>query len=77
MSFVPFLGISPYRYRDIFEKREKRKEGSVAKKWYYDVPSPMIDILAPSYTELERYAVLPIASDTIQGVLPLNAETED
>ena len=73
VSFIPFIGISPFRYRDIFEKREKRKEGSVAKKWYYDVPSPMIDVLAPSYTELERYAVSPIASETLQEVLPREA----
>lgn len=72
VSFIPFLGISPYRYRDIFEKRLKRKEGSKAKKWFYDIPCPMIDILAPSYTELERYAVLPIASDEVQVELLLN-----
>lgn len=76
VSFVPFLGISPYRYRDVFEKKEKRKIGNVAKKWYYDVPSPMIDVLAPSYTELERYAVGPIASETLQGVLPLDGGTD-
>lgn len=64
VSFVPFIGISPYRYRDIFEKKSKRKKGSVANKWYYDdMPSPMIDVLAPSYTELERFVVIPIAHD--------------
>ncbi|HMT41902.1 anti-phage dCTP deaminase [Sphingorhabdus sp.] len=77
ISFVPFLGISPYRYRDIFEKREKRKSGSLAKKWYYDVPCPMIDVLAPSYTELERHVVRPIASDAVQGILPLETDPEE
>ncbi len=72
VSFVPFLGISPYRYRDIFEKRGKRKDGSTAKKWFYDVPCPMIDVLAPSYTELERFVVIPIANDDGQTVLPLH-----
>ncbi len=70
VSFMPFLGISPFRYRDIFEKRSKRKKGSLANKWYYDVPSPMIDILAPSYTELERFAVIPIANSDPQVDLP-------
>lgn len=71
VSFIPFLGISPYRYRDIFEKKSKRKSGSTANKWFYDVPCPMIDVLAPSYTELERFVLIPIAKDDGQAVLPL------
>lgn len=61
VSFIPFLGISPFRYRDIFEK-QKRKNDGIATKWYYDdQASPMIDVLAPTYTELERFAVGPIS----------------
>lgn len=72
VSFLPFLGISPYRYRDIFEKKGKRKKGSAATKWFYDdIPSPMIDVLAPSYTELERFVVIPLTTEEEQGVLPL------
>lgn len=70
VSFIPFLGISPYRYRDIFEKKGKRKSGSVANKWFYDdIPCPMVDVLAPSYTELERFVVIPIANDDGQTAL--------
>lgn len=73
VSFLPFIGISPYRYRDIFEKRMKRKNGSVATKWYYDdIPCPMINVLAPSYTELERFAVIPISNDNPEPRLPLD-----
>lgn len=72
VSFIPFIGISPYRYRDIFEKKGKRKTGSIANKWFYDdIPSPMIDVLAPSYTELERFVVIPIANEEPQKQLPL------
>lgn len=64
VSFIPFLGISPHRYRDVFEKKGKRKSGSVANKWFYDnVACPMIDVLAPSYTELERFVVIPLATE--------------
>lgn len=73
VSFVPFIGISPYRYRDVFEKRGKRKTGSIANKWFYDnIACPMIDVLAPSYTELERFVVIPIANDDGQTNLPLD-----
>lgn len=56
VSFLPFMGISPYRYRDLLEK-SKRKSGGLAKKWYYDVPSPMIDVIVPNYTKLELFAI--------------------
>lgn len=68
VSFIPFMGISPHRYRDIFEKKGKRKSGSVANKWFYDdVACPMIDVLAPSYTELERFVVMPLATESPQS----------
>lgn len=54
VSFLPFLGISPRRYRDIFEKR-KRKEGSAAVEWYRGEPKPMLDISAPAYLQSEVF----------------------
>lgn len=62
VSFMPFLGISPYRYRDLFEKG-KRKSSGTANRWYYDTPSPMIDILVPNYTRLELFAVSKLLGD--------------
>lgn len=56
VSFMPFLGISPFRYRDIFEKG-KRKASGTAQRWYYETPSPMIDVSVPNYTRLELFAV--------------------
>jgi deoxycytidylate deaminase len=58
VSFLPFLGISPYRYRDIFEK-SSRKSGAVAKSWYAedDQPRPMVPKALPLYVELEDIEV--------------------
>lgn len=56
VSFMPFIGISPYRYRDIFQKRVRKTNGK-ANKWYRGEPRPMMDVLAPTYTELEQFAV--------------------
>jgi hypothetical protein len=56
VSFMPFLGISPQRYRDIFQKKNRKTDGK-ANKWYRGEPRPMIDVLAPTYTELEQFAV--------------------
>jgi hypothetical protein len=32
--FEPFIGISPRRYRDIFEKKTRKDKSGKAKKWY-------------------------------------------
>jgi deoxycytidylate deaminase len=56
VSFMPFLGISPQRYRHIFQKQSRKSDGR-AEEWYFGEPRPMIDVLAPTYTELELFAV--------------------
>lgn len=64
VSFIPFLGISPYRYRDIFEKGS-RKVGGVAKTWYSskDLPQPLISESLPKYIVLEDIEVDKIDGD--------------
>lgn len=63
VSFLPFLGISPFRYRDIFEKGS-RKVGGEAKTWYSsdDQPQPLIPELLPKHIELEAIEI-----DKIEG----------
>ena len=56
VAFLPFLGISPYRYRDIFQKG-RRKMGGVALQWYEEHPRPMIDVPAPTYIDLEKWEI--------------------
>ena len=54
VSFVPFLGISPFRYRDIFQKVGKRKnDDGIAKRWMSGYETPMIDNSSNSYIEVE------------------------
>ncbi len=57
VSFMPFLGISPYRYRDIFQKRARKRQG-VARQWYYGEARPMVDVIAPTYIQLEDVALI-------------------
>jgi hypothetical protein len=48
VGFVPFMGISPLRYRDIFQKgRRKRVDGKSA-DWFRGEPAPMIDFVLPN-----------------------------
>jgi cytidine deaminase len=51
---MPFIGISPHRYRDIFQKTIKRKrdDGS-AKRWLMEIERPIIDNPSTAYVERE------------------------
>ncbi|PKP91970.1 MAG: deoxycytidylate deaminase [Alphaproteobacteria bacterium HGW-Alphaproteobacteria-14] len=54
VSFMPFLGISPLRYRDIFEKGKRKKDG-LALRWIANEPRPLIDTAAPTWVDLEIF----------------------
>jgi len=56
VQFVPFIGISPYRYRDLFEKG-KRKYGGLAQEWNKGEMRPMIEVYYPSYFKAEAHVV--------------------
>ena len=53
VSFIPFLGISPSRYKDLFQKGRRKNRSGQAERWYRGRMRPMIDILAPFYIETE------------------------
>lgn len=73
VSFIPFLGISPFRYRDIFQKGKRKKDG-IALDWCDGEPRPMIDTSAPTYTDLEAFEYSKIAGKMKK--LPLNHKSE-
>jgi len=57
IHFIPFSGISPFRYRDIFEKGKRKKDGK-AMNWYKDnKPAPMLNVEFPSYPQTEIWAM--------------------
>jgi cytidine deaminase len=53
VSFDPFKGVSPYRYRDLFEKGKRKVSGGVALQWNQGQRRPMIEIYYPSYFQAE------------------------
>jgi deoxycytidylate deaminase len=64
VSFVPFMGISPFRYRDLFQKGKRKKPDGKARDWYQnDEMRPMVDMVVPSYTENEKWALADMLGD--------------
>ncbi len=58
VAFEHFIGISPRRYRDIFEKGKRRKSDGSLESWYEGEPSPRIEDKSPSYVFNESDAIL-------------------
>jgi cytidine deaminase len=59
VRFEPFVGISPYRYRDFFEKGRRKDELSKVRQWKDGEARPIVEIYKPIYTTLETL----VASD--------------
>jgi len=68
VSFVPFMGISPIRYRDIFQKGRRKSSTGEATGWMNKVPTPMLDIGFPAYTTTgEPWALGPLIGDLLRN----------
>jgi cytidine deaminase len=63
VSFVPFMGISPFRYRDLFQKGKRKRADGKARDWYFDDMRPMVDMVVPSYTENEKWALVKLLGE--------------
>jgi deoxycytidylate deaminase len=50
--FQPFMGISPRRYRDIFEKKARKNNGKI-QDWYEGKPVPRIEDRSSAYIDNE------------------------
>ncbi|SFJ01914.1 anti-phage dCTP deaminase [Bradyrhizobium sp. Gha] len=54
VSFLPFLGISPLRYRDIFQKGRRKSRSGAAVHYLNQPPSPMLELASTAYLENEN-----------------------
>ena len=55
--FEAFMGVSPYRYRDLFEKGKRKYSGGLAEKWTDGTMRPVIAVYYPSYFKAETHVV--------------------
>lgn len=55
--FEPFIGISPRRYRDIFEKGKRKDGDGKAVRWNGGKPAPRVEDRSAAYIENEEPAI--------------------
>jgi deoxycytidylate deaminase len=76
VSFNAFIGVSPFRYRDLFEKGKRKYSGGLAQEWHQDVVRPMIEVYHPSYFVAEALVVDRVLkpSSTAEGSAAISTE---
>lgn len=57
VAFNAFIGVSPFRYRDLFEKRKRKNQSGIAQRWQRDRKIPFLNVLYPSYFKAESHVV--------------------
>jgi len=57
VSFQPFIGISPFRYRDLFEKGRRKDGFGEAQKWKSEPRKPIVGIAVPPHFAAENYVI--------------------
>ena len=62
VHFTPFMGISPFRYRDLFEKGKRKNNSGEAAKWQSEPRRPIIEVLIPQYLDVEKYVIAVLAN---------------
>jgi cytidine deaminase len=55
--FEPFVGVSPYRYRDLFEKKKRKSKDGKALEWKRADKQPLIEVYDAAYTIAEAKVV--------------------
>jgi deoxycytidylate deaminase len=67
VSFVPFLGIAPFRYRDIFQKGKRKNSDGTAKRWLNGIERPMIESSTEAYFDVEKNELGPLLGAAMPG----------
>lgn len=62
VHFEPFIGISPRRYRDIFEKGKRKDDSGKAITWSSGAPVPRVEDRSGAYIENEEFGLLSVAA---------------
>jgi deoxycytidylate deaminase len=57
VTFEAFIGVSPYRYRSLFEKGRRKYSEGLAEKWSDGAKRPVIEVYYPSYFQAETHIV--------------------
>jgi deoxycytidylate deaminase len=65
VRFEHFFGVTPRRYRDLFERGKRKTDEGVFQAYRDGVKRPFIDIKAPFYFALERTVIKLLSTDLI------------
>jgi cytidine deaminase len=74
VAFEAFIGVSPYRYRDLFEKGKRKYSGGLAEKWADGAMCPVLEVYYPSYFKAETHVVAQLNGE-LQKINPADGSS--
>jgi deoxycytidylate deaminase len=66
VSFFHFFGITPRRFRELFERGKRKDKNGKLEKYIDGTKRPFIDIKSPFYAQLEEIILISIKNAVIQ-----------
>jgi deoxycytidylate deaminase len=66
VTFEPFIGISPYRYADLFARERRKNDTGDFQQWISGEPRPIIKFTVATYVENEA-AATKMFTDTLKS----------
>ncbi|MHA7818547.1 MAG: anti-phage dCTP deaminase [Erythrobacter sp.] len=63
VAFLPFIGIAPSRYRDIFQRGKRKGGDGQALRWIEREPQPSIELSAITYPDTEAFELKKLDHD--------------
>ena len=66
ISILPFVGITPVRYRDLFLKGKRKQADGIANDWYHGTAKPMFEDTSVSYIDKKEPLAIAIIIGEIQ-----------
>lgn len=68
VRFEHFFGVTPRRYRDLFERAKRKSTTGEFQQYRNGLKRPFVDIKAPFYYELEKYVIRSTIEDLTRRV---------
>jgi cytidine deaminase len=75
VSFVPFIGISPFRYREIFQKGRRKNDDGTAQDWYGNKMRPLVEA-TPGFFDNETWALASLLGE-VSNLAEAKASPQD
>ncbi len=64
VKFIHFFGVTPRRYRELFERGKRKDQNGIFQEFPRDMKKPIVSIIFPFYSSFEEYIMESVKEST-------------